>query len=168
MKIAIIAAMTPGTNVIGKDGDIPWKLPSDMKRFKLMTNGKAVVMGRKTYESIGKPLPNRTNIVITRNQDFRAPGCIIVSSAIEAVGAAKGSGADELWAIGGERVYREFMQRHANEMHLTFVLGVFNGDTYFPSIDSYSSFKMTECSDPIKNEGDECFHIFCKYEKQNL
>jgi len=162
MKISLIAAMTPGNHVIGKNNQIPWKLPSDMKKFKELTTGKAVVMGRKTYESIGRPLPNRINIVIT-SQKYKADGFFVANSIDEAIQIAKDNSVENLMVIGGNGIYTKFMD-FADELLLTFVLEALEGDTCFPAIDN-SLYKMVECSDPLKGENDECFHVFCKFEK---
>ncbi|MBU90096.1 type 3 dihydrofolate reductase [Candidatus Woesearchaeota archaeon] len=130
MILSIIAAI--GKNkVIGKDNDLPWGrgLPADMKHFKELTAGKPVLMGRKTFESIGKPLPNRINIIITRDENYKAEGCIVVHSIDEAVKAA--GNAEEVMVIGGSQIYKEFLPR-ANKMYLTIVDADFEGDTYFP------------------------------------
>ncbi|MCH8004017.1 MAG: type 3 dihydrofolate reductase [Nanoarchaeota archaeon] len=128
MIISLIAAM--GKNrVIGKDNSLPWNLPADMKYFRDNTKGKPVIMGRKTYESIGKPLPNRTNIIITRDQNYKAEGCIIVHSADEALKAV--GNVEEIMVIGGSQIYKEFLPK-ANKMYLTFIDAEFDGDTYFP------------------------------------
>ena len=128
MLISLIAAI--GRNrVIGKDNSLPWKLPEDMKRFKELTLGKPVVMGRKTFESIGKSLPNRKNIIITRDRNFSADGCITVHSVGEALKSAKGS--EEIMIIGGEQIFKEFLPT-ANRMYLTFIDEDFEGDAYFP------------------------------------
>ena len=115
--------------VIGKDNSLPWKLPEDMKRFKKLTTGKPVIMGRKTFESIGKPLPSRKNIILTRDKNYEAKGCIVAHSAEGALKAAKGS--DEVMIIGGEQIFREFLPK-ANRMYLTFINENFEGDAYFP------------------------------------
>lgn len=166
MKISLVAAMSISDHVIGKDNKIPWKLPSDMKMFKELTSGKAVVMGRKTFESIGRPLPNRTNIVITRNTEYnKHPKCLYAHSIEEAIEISKNLEIEHLMVIGGSNIYEEFMNV-ADELLLTFVLGVFDGDTFFPSANSFKEFKMIECSDPIKEEKDEFYHVFCKYTKK--
>ncbi|MFZ5828201.1 MAG: dihydrofolate reductase [Bacillota bacterium] len=123
--IALVAAM--GRNrVIGKDGTMPWHLPAELKHFRRVTRGKVVVMGRKTYESIGEPLKGRTNIVLTRDLDFEAPGCEVAHS-VEALLH------DErpLYVIGGAQLYRQFLP-HADLMHLTRIDADFEGDTFFP------------------------------------
>jgi len=128
MIISIIVAI--GRNkVIGNKNTIPWKLPADMNYFRKMTIGKPVIMGRKTFESIGKPLPERTNIIITRDQNYKAEGCIVVHSVDEAIKAAEGS--KEAMVIGGSQIYKEFLPI-ANKMYITLIDADFNGDTYFP------------------------------------
>ncbi|MBI2651863.1 type 3 dihydrofolate reductase [Candidatus Woesearchaeota archaeon] len=131
MIISLIAAM--GKNrIIGKNNSLPWRLPEDMKRFKQLTLGKPVVMGRKTFESIGKPLPNRTNIIITHDKNYKAEGCIIVHSVKEALKTAEGN--KEVMIIGGEKIFREFLPI-ADRMYLTFIDEDFEGDAYFPEYD---------------------------------
>ena len=133
MIISLIAAMG-SNNVIGHDNSIPWKLPNDMKRFKELTTGKPVIMGRKTFESIGRPLPNRINIIITRDKNYKAIGCIVVHSAADALKAAKGS--QEAMVIGGAEIYRQFLPI-ANRMYLTFIDKNFEGDAYFPEFNKH-------------------------------
>ncbi|MEK6983683.1 MAG: type 3 dihydrofolate reductase [Nanoarchaeota archaeon] len=131
MIISLIAAM--GKNrVIGKDNSLPWRLAEDMKRFKELTSGKPVVMGRKTFESIGRPLPNRKNIILTRDKNYKTEGCIVVHSADEALKAAEGN--EEVMVIGGAKIYEEFLPR-ANKMYLTLIDEDFKGDAYFPEYD---------------------------------
>ena len=105
MLISIIAAVGKN-NVIGVDNRLPWKLSADLKRFKAITSGKPVIMGRKTFESIGRPLPNRINIIITRDKNYKADGCVVVNSSEDALSAAKGS--EEIMIIGGGRHIRNF------------------------------------------------------------
>ena len=124
----MIAAMGKN-NVIGIDNSLPWKLPADMKRFKQITSGKPVIMGRKTFESIGRPLPNRKNIILTRDKNYSVEGCIIVTSVEEAITHSKD--ANEAMVIGGEQVFRLFLP-HAKRLYLTFIEEEFKGDSYFP------------------------------------
>lgn len=130
MRISLVVAMSRQT-VIGKDGQLPWHLPRDLKRFREVTWGKPIVMGRKTHESIGRPLPGRPNLILTRQADFTAQGCRIVHSPSEAVDAASALGATELMVIGGRQVYEAFLPA-CRAVHLTLVEGVFDGDTLFP------------------------------------
>jgi dihydrofolate reductase len=128
MIISIIAAM--GRNrVIGKDNTLPWKLPADMKRFRDLTLKKPVIMGRKTYESIGHPLSERINIILTKDKNFRADGCVVVNSIEEAIMVARE--AKEVMVIGGAAVYAQFLI-HADRMYLTLIDHDFEGDAFFP------------------------------------
>jgi len=130
MTISIIAAM--GKNrVIGVDNKLPWKMKADMKRFVALTKSKPVIMGRRTFESIGKPLENRKNIVLTRS-NIQADGCTIVSSVQQAMEEADGT--DEIMVIGGESVYREFLPL-ADKIYITLIGGNFDGDAFFPEYD---------------------------------
>lgn len=134
MRIALAAAM--GRNhVIGTDAGLPWHLPRDMKHFRAVTLGKPIILGRKTLEQIGRPLPDRVNIVLTRRPGFAAAGVRVVGSAAEAVEVAAREaerlGADEAVVIGGGEVYREFLPR-ADRLYLTVVDGEFEGTTTFP------------------------------------
>ena len=108
MLISAIVAVSEN-NVIGRDGHLPWHLSLDLKRFKAITTGHAIILGRKNYEDIGRPLPNRTNYVLTRNKDFQAPGCIVCSSLDQAIESARAAGETECFIIGGAAVYREAM-----------------------------------------------------------
>jgi len=127
MIISLIAAMDKN-RVIGNKGKLPWNLPADMKFFRDKTRGKPVIMGRKTYESIGKPLPDRKNIIITHDNEYKAD-CTIVHSADEAVIAA--DNVEEVMVIGGSQIYKEFFPK-ANRIYLTKIDAEFEGDTYFP------------------------------------
>jgi dihydrofolate reductase len=135
MIVSVIAAI--GANgVIGDDKGLPWRLPKDLKRFKDLTWGKPIIMGRRTAELIGKPLPGRFNIVLTRNRSFAAEGMHIAHSLKEALRFAKNflaeSGGDEVMAIGGGNVYEEFML-FCDRFYLTIVSGRFPGTVYFPT-----------------------------------
>ena len=131
MIISLIVAM--GRNrVIGKDNALPWKLPADMKRFREITTGKPVIMGRKTFESIGHALPKRTNIVMTRDADFRTDGCIVVHSPEDALHAAMG--AEEAVVIGGSSVFEQFLPK-IGRMYLTIINEDFEGQSLFPEFD---------------------------------
>jgi len=128
MIISFIVAMSKN-RVIGKDNKLPWDLPADMKHFKDLTMGKPVIMGRKTYESIGRPLPDRTNIIITRDKDYKAEGCIVTSSVEGALDAAGDQ--EEIMVIGGSQIYKEFLPI-ANKIYLTIIDEEFEGDAFFP------------------------------------
>jgi dihydrofolate reductase len=126
-RINIIAAL--GKNrAIGKRGKLLWRISDDLKRFKRLTLGHPIIMGRKTYESIGRALPGRTNIVVTRNQSLSAPGIIVVHSFHEAMRTA---GADEIFIIGGGEIYTQALPR-AEKLYLTLVESSAEGDVFFP------------------------------------
>ncbi|WEX11380.1 dihydrofolate reductase [Chelativorans sp. AA-79] len=134
MELSLVVAMAKN-GVIGRAGGLPWRLSTDMKRFKAITMGKPVVMGRKTWESIGKPLPGRFNIVISRDPAYPAEGAAVAGSLDEAIRTAQGQGAgDEICVIGGGEVYRQALPR-ATRLHVTHVEAEIEGDTYFPEID---------------------------------
>lgn len=130
MIISLIAAMDRN-RLIGRENGLPWHLPDDFKHFKSVTLGKPVIMGRKTFESIGKPLPGRKNIVISRS-GFSAPGVTVVSSIDQALTAATGS--DEVMIIGGASFYEQMIAR-ADHMYLTHVDAECEGDAWFPQFD---------------------------------
>lgn len=131
MKVVLITAVSEN-NVIGNEGKIPWHLPDDLKHFKELTEGHSVIMGRKTFESIGKPLPNRRNIVITR-QHVSFDGCEVVHSLEEALKVCVDE--SEVWVIGGGEIYREALPR-ADRIELTRVHVKVDGDAFFPKVDS--------------------------------
>ena len=131
MKISIVVAMA-ANRVIGKDNRLPWHLPADLKHFKETTMGKPILMGRKTWESIGRPLPGRTSIVITRDEAYEAPGCIVVHSIKAALQAAGEQ--EEVMIIGGAEFYRQVLA-YADRIYLTRIHQDFEGDTRFPRLD---------------------------------
>ncbi len=127
-KLSLIAAMA-NNRVIGKDNKIPWHLPADLQHFKTITMSKPIVMGRKTYESIGRPLPGRQNVVISRNKKFIAGGCDVVESLNAAINLL--SDKDEIMIIGGGFLYSQTIDK-ANKLYLTFINLEIEGDSYFP------------------------------------
>ena len=130
MRVSIVvAASTNG--VIGRDNALAWRLPDDLKRFKALTLGKPIVMGRKTYASIGRPLPGRTTFVITRQPDFAAPGCRVVASLDEALRAA--APAPEVMIVGGGEIYRQALPL-TDTIHLTRVHAIVAGEITFPEL----------------------------------
>jgi len=130
MIVSIIAAMAEN-RVIGRGNEMPWEVPSELKRFKETTMGHPVIMGRKTFESIGHPLPGRKNVIITSQQDYSAAGSIIVPDLQAALAACEG--ADEVFICGGDTVYREAMSL-ADRIYLTIIEEEFDGDSFFPEI----------------------------------
>ncbi|GMR08810.1 MAG: type 3 dihydrofolate reductase [Gammaproteobacteria bacterium] len=132
MSISIIAAMDKH-RVIGTENRLPWRLPADMQWFRRHTLGKPVVMGRKTFASLGRPLAGRTNIVITRDPGFRVDGVVVVHNIDDAIEAARKVG-QEVMIIGGASFYEQMLPR-ADKLYLTLVDGEFDGDAWFPEFD---------------------------------
>lgn len=133
MKISMIAAMAHD-RVIGKDNQMPWHLPADLAHFKRVTLGKPVLMGRKTFESIGRPLPGRRNLVISRNPGYQAEGIEVVGSVEAALTLLAGSSVEELMVIGGGHLYAEMLPS-ADCLYLTRIDLAVEGDTRFPAFD---------------------------------
>jgi dihydrofolate reductase len=127
---AIVAMAEDG--LIGREGKLPWHLPDDLKRFRAITWGKPIVMGRRTFESLGRALPGRTNIVLTRRAGYRAEGGRVATSPDEALTVAASTGANEAVIIGGAEVYRQFLPK-CDKVYVATVNGQFDGDTYFPA-----------------------------------
>ena len=161
MIISLIVAMDRN-RLIGADGGLPWRLPADLQYFKAVTMGKPVLMGRKTYETIGKPLAGRHNIVITRDASYEAPGCTVVHSPQEALQLS--GDASEVMVIGGAQIYRQFLPQ-AQRLYITFIENGFSGDTYFPEISAERWQTVWE----EKHEADERNrHAFCFVVMQRL
>lgn len=160
MRVSLIAAVGE-RSVIGTDGGLPWRLPADMKHFRRTTMGKPVVLGRTTYESIGKPLKGRTNIVVTRDPDYRAEGCVVVHDIESALRAAQTTGADEVMVAGGASLYRALLPR-ADRLYLTRVRADVKGDTFFPDIDfaQWTQIERTDRAATEKNPIDMSFITF--------
>lgn len=133
MTLCLISAVAKN-GIIGNKGQLPWSLPDDLKHFKEVTLGKPVIMGDVTFESLGRPLPGRTNIVMTLNQDYDAPGVKVVHSKDQALAAAKETGADEVFIIGGSTIYKLFLDQ-VQRMYLTEVQADVEGDASFPDFD---------------------------------
>ncbi|WLS02651.1 dihydrofolate reductase [Shinella oryzae] len=160
-RIVLVVAVA-SNGVIGRDGDLPWRLPSDLKRFKQLTLGKPVVMGRRTWDSIGRPLPGRPNIVITRDPAFSAPGAQVVASLDDALAAARREaemlGVDEICVIGGGQIYAQVFDR-ADILHVTHVDADVEGDTRFPDIDPASFEKVVEEEIPRGEKDSHAMHF---------
>ncbi len=131
MRKSLIVAMS-NNRVIGANNTLPWHLPADLKHFRGLTMGHPIIMGRKTHESIGKPLPGRQNIVVTANRDFSAPGCDVVPSLHAAIQAC--GNAEEIFFIGGNTLYQQALPL-TERIYLTQVDCVIEGDTFFPLLD---------------------------------
>lgn len=149
-KLSIIVAMAGEKRVIGKKGGLPWYIPEELRRFKEITTGHSIIMGRKTHESIGRALSDRTNIVITTRPSYTALGCIVVHSLEEALQKARGKeGAEEVFIIGGGEIYRQALPK-TDKLYLTKVEAEIEGDTTFPD---YSDFKVVWESEEQESKG---------------
>ncbi len=162
MRISAIVAVSKG-NVIGKDNGIPWYLPSDFKYFKKTTLGHNILMGRKCFESIGRPLPKRTNIVITRNPYFMASNILVFNSIEEGIEAAKANGEEELFIIGGGLIYDQTVHLW-DKLYLTEVDLDVPGDVFFPEIKSeeWDQVSSEHHSPDEKNEYAYTFKVFTR------
>lgn len=165
MRISIIVAVSEN-NVIGKNNTLIWHLPADMKYFKEKTSGHCVITGRKNYESIPekfRPLPNRTNIIITRQKEYAAPGAIVVSSIEGAIEKAQRLGENEVFIIGGAEIYKQSMHL-ADQLFVTKIHHSFDGDVSFPEINS-SIWKETKRVDFKADEKNIYDYSFGEYKK---
>jgi len=131
MYLSLIVAFDEN-RLIGKNNALPWHLPADLKHFKNITMGHHMIMGRKTYESIGKPLPGRVTVIVTRQKDFVAEGCIVVNSLEQAIDHCRNE--EEIFVIGGAQIF-EYAMPLANRLYITQIHHKFEGDTYFEEID---------------------------------
>ena len=148
-------------NVIGKDNQLIWHLPDDLKFFKQKTSGHCIIMGRHTFESVGKPLPNRTNIIITRDQNYTAEGCQVVHSLEDALELAKED--DNPFIVGGEQIYRLALPM-ADQVYLTRVHHEFEGDRHFPELGD--EWVKTESIPHAADEKHQYAFTFKTYEKR--
>lgn len=157
MKITIVAAIA-SNNVIGQKNSLPWDIPEDLKRFKQLTSGHTILMGRKTYDSIGRPLPNRTNIVMTKDTNYQKEGVEIVFDEREALNLIKDLN-QEVFIIGGSKIY-ELFEPWATSLIITRVLKDFEGDAFFPNI-NWNNWLIKNKEEFL----DEKSGISCKLEK---
>jgi dihydrofolate reductase len=143
MRVSIIVAMAEN-GVIGRGGELPWRLSADLRRFKRLTMGHTIIMGRRTWESIGRPLPGRRTVVVTRQPDYRVDfaDVAVVSGLDQALQVAEDAGDSEAFIIGGAELYRDALPR-ANRLYFTRVRANVEGDTRFPDID-WTEWRMTE------------------------
>ncbi len=163
--ISIIVA-TAENNVIGKDNTLIWHLPADMKFFKEKTTGHIIITGRKNYESIPekfRPLPNRTNIVVSRQTNYTAPGAIVVSSIEDALKKASATGDDEIFIIGGAEIYKQSLHL-ADRVYLTKIYSTFEGDAFFPELTT-EIWKETHRSKGITDEMNKYEYDFLIFDK---
>ena len=166
MRLSLIAAVADN-GTIGRDGGLPWRLSNDLRYFRATTMGKPVIMGRKTYESIGKPLPGRPNVVVTRNADFAPEGVTVAADLNAAIAAAealaKEAGVEEILVIGGGALYDAALSR-ADRLYLTEVHAEIEGDVHFPDLYRNEWREISRVSHPA-GEKDEHPHSFVVLER---
>ena len=162
MLISIIVAASTN-DVIGRQGGLPWRLPDDLRNFKRLTMGKPVVMGRLTWESIGRPLPGRQNIVVTRNPGFEAEGCDVVASPAAALTVAGTAG--EVMIIGGGQIYDLFLPK-AGRLYMTRVQCEIDGDTRFPPVDE-ATWRLVDAEPHPADDANEYAFEFRTYERND-
>ena len=159
--ISFIVAMDKN-NVIGKDNQLPWHLPQDLRFFKKVTMGHPIVMGRKTHESIGRALPGRENIILTRDQHYIAEGCTVIHSIEELERIAEQKN-DELFVIGGAEIFKELMSK-VKKLYITYIDEEFEGDTFFPEINE-NEWKLIEKEKGPKDDKNIYDYYFMIYER---
>ena len=162
MKISLIVAMA-SNRAIGLNGQMPWHLSADLKRFKQITLGSPILMGRKTYEAIGRPLPGRENLIISRNADYQQTGCRVFSEIDSALAYAKSSA--ELFVIGGATLY-EALLPDADYLYLTLIDKPFAGDTFFPQIE-YADWQQLSREDIADDVSVNFAYSFIKMVRRN-
>jgi dihydrofolate reductase len=163
MLVSLIVAMAEH-GVIGRGGDLPWRLSADLRRFKQLTMEHHILMGRITYESIGRPLPGRKMIVITRQADFAADTATVVHSLDAAIEAAREVGDDEAFIIGGGEIYQQALEM-VDRIYLTRVHVEVDGDTYFPAVD-FDRWRLVEEEHIPSDERNEFAHTFQIYTRK--
>jgi dihydrofolate reductase len=160
MKVSIIVAMA-SNQAIGLNNKMPWHLSADLKKFKQITMGFPILMGRKTYDSIGVPLPGRDSLIISRNPEYKQEGCLVFNSVEDAISACQNH--DEIFIIGGASLYKEMLPK-ANFIYLTQINKPFKGDTFFPLINMLD-WKEVEREDITKDPSVDFTYSFLKLER---
>ena len=166
MTVSIIAILS-ANDVIGRDNRLPWHMPADLKRFKALTMGHHLIMGRKTYQSMGKPLPGRINVVVTRNVDFNPEGVAVARSVEEAISKAEAAGETEAFIAGGAEIYGQTLHR-ADRMYLTRIHAEFEGDTFFPEFDDVAEWKLVDAEHFESDEKNAWPYTFLTYERMSF
>jgi dihydrofolate reductase len=163
MNVSLIAALSTN-NVIGRDTQVPWRLSTDLKRFKALTMGHHLIMGRKTYDSVGTPLPGRITVVITRQQDYAPEGVVVVHSLDEAVEFAEKAGETIAYIAGGGEIFEQSLHR-VHRMDLTRVHADVEGDAYFPEFDDVTEWQLTDSEHYEADAKNEFPYSFLTYER---
>jgi len=163
MTILSLIVATANNNIIGKENTMPWHLPADLAYFKRVTLGKPVIMGRKTFESIGFPLPGRKNIVISRNLDYSAKGIQVVGSVDEALDLV--TDVEEVMVIGGATIYQHCLAQ-ADRLYVTHINADIEGDTKFPEYDTNTNWEKTSSEQYLADDKNAYNLDFCVYQKR--
>ncbi|WP_050615318.1 dihydrofolate reductase [Bacillus testis] len=161
MIVSMIVAMDED-RVIGKDNKMPWRIPRELQYVKKVTMGHPIVMGRKNYESIGRPLPGRRNLILTRDPDFKADGCEVLHSKDDVYKACQGE--DEVFIFGGEQIYKLFLN-DCERLYITRIHHSFGGDTFFPEVD-LEDWEETYREKGIRDEKNDYDYVYHVYEKK--
>ncbi|GAA0543071.1 type 3 dihydrofolate reductase [Chitinophaga japonensis] len=164
MIVSIIVAASEN-NVIGRDNQLPWHLPADLKYFKQTTLGKPIIMGRKTFESLGKPLPGRPNIVVTRQPGYARDGIIVTPSLRAAITAAGTFGTEEIFVTGGAEIFKQAIPLLVQRIYLTRIHAVVEGDTFFPVFDKVQ-WELVSSEEHPADEKHEYAFTFEVYERK--
>ncbi len=166
LHLSILVAMAKN-RVIGRNNRLPWHLPADLKHFKFLTMGQTIVMGRKTYESIGKPLPGRANVIITRQMDYEVPGAMVVNSLEDALLICEetSTGHSENFIIGGEKLYQQAL-KICQRMYITEIQRDFDGDVFFPEFDR-NEWEETQRDKHIAEDADNLEYHFVVLERKS-
>ncbi|MEI4802102.1 dihydrofolate reductase [Bacillus sp. NPDC077411] len=160
--ISLLVAMDKN-RLIGKDNQLPWHLPADLAYFKKVTMGHPIIMGRKTFESIGRPLPGRTNIILTRNQNYEMEGCEVIHS-IDDVKKMDEQMNEELFVIGGAEIFKEVLP-FADRLYITQIEEVFEGDTFFPEI-NYNEWEEISATQGVTDEKNPYTYAYHVYDRR--
>lgn len=161
--VSILVAASEN-NVIGKRNAIPWKLPADMRYFRKLTTGNVVIMGRKTFDSIGKPLPDRANVIVTRQTDMKVPGAFVAHSLRDALEKGRASGRD-VFIIGGEEIYKQALP-YVDRIYLTRIHAHIDGDAYFPALNK-SEWTLISSESKLPDEKHKFAFDFDVYQRIN-
>lgn len=163
MTLSIIVAVA-NNNVIGRDNQLPWHMPADLKRFKQLTSGHHLIMGRRTFESVGK-LPNRVNVVVTRSHDYQPPDGVAVARSIdEAISKAEAAHDPEIFIGGGTEIFNQVLHR-ADRMYLTRIHAEPEGDTFFPEFDDVNEWQLVDAEHYEADERNPYPYSFLTYER---
>ncbi|WP_163537612.1 dihydrofolate reductase [Gracilibacillus sp. YIM 98692] len=160
--ISLLFAM--GKNrVIGKNNTLPWYLPDDLKFFKQLTTSKTIVMGRKTFDSMNGPLPNRKNVVLTKNKSFTADGCTVIDEIEDIKQLEKESSEEEIFVIGGEEIFKQTLHI-ADRIYMTYIDESFDGDTFFPNFDE-AQWQISKKTKGPKDEKNKYDYYYIQYDR---